>query len=838
MKFTFNKHLLLRSPVYPYKALLNPHFPATTDPFFTEAVYYASPSFARRRQEWSSMEKQKLTLYRYLNRMSTRCVPFGLFASISSLEWGPSTKINLGAIKKKAFPSSSLFFKHQSHNELLYRISLNYILQGSFYYFSIGEDDSLIHLQSLPVNEFLNYANAEKKPKRHVDWVRTVEQFYEVSTARARGFVDRLIEENIFVQVHSPFFCKSNEKMKEQLGVHDSLILKRSLQLSEEIEQGSIPVNEAVMEMIREFPAIAEKTNRLFFVSTHRDTESNRVDSDHQHKMLQAIDVLSKLSVKRSNESITEFIRAFKLKYGSEAVPLLQAIDPVNGLGYGANRFEEQNHINKSLGITNQPPVDKMTISKAHFRLYEQALMHGKKEVSISDEFIRKYGHKPTTKWRLAPSYTTFFSLIDEGNQDIAMHYIGSNAHTSISKYDYDPEVKEQIKKSANHEKEVNPEVIFADIIYYPDQELCDILYHERIYDYAIPVLTSQELDYKYCINLESILVTIQDEEIILFDAQKRKRVIPRLCHPYNYHKSGFSVFRFLIDVSNQFIPDINFSWGELINEAGFLPRVSYKTVVLSPAQWSIPITELKDSCGSKFSYEKVVNVLRGLNVPQLTLSGEDDQQLLLDLDCPMSVFSWWGINSNRKFANLTEWMNPSPAIKDNFNQVYTHQIAATLLNNDTVYQPCDLEEVETASCHLPKSKCIYLKLFSFPANYDNLLYNHITPYIYDLRNKDLINLSYFICYDDDEKFHIRWRMYVQDFRKIETVERGIARLAQRLLETGLVYDFSFATFRPEYKRYGGKPTFNLVEQWFYYDSITTAEMLRSHEVIYHHWIG
>jgi hypothetical protein len=55
--------------------------------------------------------------------------------------------------------------------------------------------------------------------------------------------------------------------------------------------------------------------------------------------MLHAIDILSKLSVEISIGSITEFIKAFKLKYGSEAVPLLQIIDPVNGLRQAANRI-------------------------------------------------------------------------------------------------------------------------------------------------------------------------------------------------------------------------------------------------------------------------------------------------------------------------------------------------------------------------------------------------------------------------------------------------------------------------------------------------------------------
>src|ERR1041385_3426507 len=63
---------------------------------FAEAIYFASPVLYDEIIKWNSgtipekkkMDKLLYSLHRYLSRMSSRCTPYGLFASCSTAKWG------------------------------------------------------------------------------------------------------------------------------------------------------------------------------------------------------------------------------------------------------------------------------------------------------------------------------------------------------------------------------------------------------------------------------------------------------------------------------------------------------------------------------------------------------------------------------------------------------------------------------------------------------------------------------------------------------------------------------------------------------------------------------
>ena len=106
MVYTTFSSFFIRVPCFPFNSLNEEPFEKSIqNPHFQEAVFVASPILYAELQKYLSglitdnAGKQRIesTLYRYISRMSSRCNPFGLFASCSIGNIiGDTTSITLG----------------------------------------------------------------------------------------------------------------------------------------------------------------------------------------------------------------------------------------------------------------------------------------------------------------------------------------------------------------------------------------------------------------------------------------------------------------------------------------------------------------------------------------------------------------------------------------------------------------------------------------------------------------------------------------------------------------------------------------------------------------------
>ena len=96
-------------------------------------------------------------------------------------------------------------------------------------------------------------------------------------------------------------------------------------------------------------------------------------------------------------------------------------------------------------------------------------------------------------------------------------------------------------------------------------------------------------------IPVSDLMISIRGGEIILRSKIHNKRVIPRLTTAHNFGKQGLPVYKFLCDLQSQGMarPN-NWDWGQL-GLLKRLPRVIYKNLIISKAQWRIEEEDLKD---------------------------------------------------------------------------------------------------------------------------------------------------------------------------------------------------------------------------------------------------
>src|SRR3546814_7777892 len=209
--------------------------------------------------------------------------------------------------------------------------------------------------------------------------------------------------------------------------------------------------------------------------------------------------------------------------------------------------------------------------------------------------------------------------------------------------------------------------------------------------------------------------------------ARLRKRVIPRLASAHNPIK-GMSLYRFLCDAQHAAgSMDISWNWGALAALA-FLPRVTYRHLVLSRARWRIPkrpaiVADAPDT----------VKRLQGeLNFPSRIMLAEGDRELFLDLDQPLAA-ELLGAALRKGDVMLYECLTDADAgaVIDRSGQAYANELIIPVRNRcappPAVTVPENLIPPQTAY-FAPGSEWLYVKCYTGHREAEHLLITAIGP--------------------------------------------------------------------------------------------------------------
>ena len=109
----------------------------------------------------------------------------------------------------------------------------------------------------------------------------------------------------------------------------------------------------------------------------------------------------------------------------------------------------------------------------------------------------------------------------------------------------------------------------------------------------------------------------------------------------------------------------IGFSWGALANEYPFLPRVTYKNIILSLAKWNVRSEEIKPFLKIK-DEEQLYQEFRqwGLDrrIPDRVCLADGDNELFINLKNILCIHTLLSLVKNRGGFELVEF----PVHKDN----------------------------------------------------------------------------------------------------------------------------------------------------------------------------
>ena len=836
-----------------------------------EAIYHASPQLYHRLQQWLGepdfprKEALHATLLKYLVRASTRCTPYGTFAGcLSPGQWDARTEImfdeqaptrkyirlrtdrivplQVHLAQQEAIYHRSIFYP----NDSLYRWGTQYRYtfytteQGTRHY-TLCSVDATPHLQVV--------LGAAAQGASFAVMVDALVQ-EDIPSAVVKDFIGTLVDEQVLV---SEWQTKATgeEALAGLIGqltrwedpfpkVRQGLEEAQTLLASTNTYQHHDRL--ATMAALK-----FDQENNITHTDLFFTTTQNTISQSTMNSLTEALHKLTVIDQGNFNPTLEDFKQRFYRRYEEQEVPLLQALDSELGIGYGKTDQHDDGSspIQGAIDWAHDeeaPPIQWTYWKDFVLRKYSSALSSQQSEICLQEEdleALRIHHHAITTT---PATFTAWGSLlaasaheIDQGNFQFHLRQLaGPSGVSLLGRFCYGDEMlKEQVKELVQAEEQAHPEVIFAEVAHLPDEREGMVASRPTLRRYEIPVLTRSSVEPEYQIPLSDLLISVKNgQHLVLRSRRCNRRVIPRLSVAHNYQR-GHPFYRFLGDVQfDEQALNVRWHWG-LLEKQCFLPRVSYRNIILSRATWTMVTGDYPTLKAKETDDRQFVEELRRLpHIPRYVQWVENDNELLIDLENPSTLRLLREAFRKKEIITLKEYlMIPTCCwLHDRAGQ-YTNEVVIPLIGNPTPYlftQPNRPISAAQRAFTLG-SEWLYIKLYTGAATADKLLGTAVKELTERLLLLGLIDQWFFVRYADPDP-HLRIRFH----RSPAATEQFYSELlpavyqwADQLQQSGLVRQVQTDTYRRELERYGND-TIEASEQLFFHDSQAVVSFLSS----------
>lgn len=824
-----------------------------------DAIYLASDNFFEeltgiiKEGYTPSADKILETLYKYISRMSSRPTPYGKFSGVSvggicesmnsielSGEFLSSYRFDMGFTAEL---SRLVTENHETQKQLVYFTnSTLYENADYFKYIDFSEIGNKRSYQWAKVvnnpllKHILDLAKKGKHFQKLVDALKNI----GISDKKAEQYVHKLIGIKLLISELEPRVtaADSNDTISrlktvqhKDLPISTLLSLERCLQT---INTNSKKVKSFTVRKVCEDINVPTSKN-LFQVDMRIGTTSNRISKRTIEELTREVEELSVINRAKIPNDLLSFRRKFLARYGDRQVPLLEAIDHESGIGYGevAIGIAEDNPLIQGLG--------KLWDKQSHDHRYKviQSLIDKHKldvidpttsiELDYQDIQAMQMESSDHSTENLPLSFYLLGNLLLPKNLEDKKSYqfnlIAGGGVSSIplmTRFAHlDNNLEEKLQDCVAWEEKHAHNIVFAEVVYMPESRVGNILTRPKLFKYEIPVIGQCSVDDDFRISLDDLWISVKEGKIILRSKRLNKQIIPRLSSAHNFHY-GMVAYRFLCDLQFQSdYLDLSWDWG-ILSKRSFLPRVSYKHIILSRARWNIAKTSLQ-ALGDSDDRSKTLCLKEKFGLPDLVLLANGDNELLLDLRSPIGSEIVLKELRKRDLV-LHEYLfeqYESP-VCDSAGKRYNNEILIPLKVDKLVkgikFTPIGLESVRR-SFH-PGSEWAFIKIYCGIGESDRILSEHILQLKNELAKEELIEKWFFIRYHDPEP-HIRLRFLLRKKDGIIHFQKVVDRINKHLeplLKNNIVFRIVYDTYERELQRYG-EDNIEICESIFHIDS-------------------
>lgn len=789
MKLTLLPIVLCRTPVYSYQ---QKNIQQIWDKL-KHAIKSASPDLYEVIKETTSDQydqlpaKIKFACWKYGNRACFRATPFGSFGSITLIPFRSGTSSEI-KISNETILHRFIDWKHNdfliAHVDLFFKQSRFFLSNTSVYTSGsyiryINLIKNTFELASIDRQEIiastLNYC-ASKQSKSNL--VSYLTKHYQLQQAIAEDFIKQLIALQLLLT-----------------DLHANIIGK---------------------DYFQRVGLTAEKINTAEeYIISEKKLLTGNLDPRPLKTISEAILCLKDHLPLRKNKDLDTFKHNFTKKFEYLEVPLLTALDPEIGIGYGALETASTNNtLIDELKTPNIFPSDT-SINYGplqHFILNK--IIH-KQKICLEDLFSTANN---LSEIALPNTFSAIIQLMDD--LIIVKHIGGSTANALLGRFTLASKTLEETCQSiASLEEQANPDVLFFDLGYLAEKKVDNVNRRECIYNYELPILSWPETS---CyLSLNDIMVSIRHDEIILRSKKYNKRIIPRLASAYNYSRSDLSAYRLFCDLQHQGIQtNLNIHLKDFFPSLDHYPRVYYKNLILSPRMWKVP-ERLQKQREKDDLLSFLTDWLEANHIPPYFKCGNSDQLLCFNTAKNEDLNYFINYCKGKDNLYITEAFLPEkPLIRDEQNRPYLEEYIVSFSHNTKLYKPISTEKSapiyqEERPIHLPGNEWLYFEIYTHTLRSNQVLITLIAKYLKSVKSH--IKNWFFIRYPHPAP-HIRLRLQLKSSHLSAQLTKQMADLIENYFSQGIISDWQIKPYVQEIERYGTK-TMDEIQHYFSSDS-------------------
>lgn len=717
MSYTEIGEFILRTPLLPF---LDKTKSVAESQLAQESIYLASPVYYRELIKWEKAnfnEKKKedrllSTLTKYVNRMSTRCTPFGLFSGVCLGKISENTDIKIKReFKRKT--KLSLYVLNELSNSLL---TIDYIRYNIKYYtnstiYSVGKKYRYIEYKydkgkmkyqivSIEKTSFLNHvikeANKGTTVGELIEWL--IDR--DIPNDIAVEYVNNLIDNQVILSVLRPTVTGENyldtiinilESIKCDINIINTIReLKYSLNSIDEKRDDTLDLYEHLIKILDKLNISIDESS-LFHVDMLKQTINCELGENIISELKSTLNFLENIYSTKEIPHIAQFKKAFNRKFEEQEIPILLALDPELGIRYPVNATEKKN-----LPLINDlklPNIDQNSSLFIKTRLQEilltktmEVISNGGGEIILSEKDFDNYKSK---EFNFPRTLFVLFEIIREDDKMLIRldSAGGSSGVNLISRFaELDKNIEKIILDVTDKEKNFSSDKIHAEIVHLVDARIGNLLYRPHLRDYELVYLTNSTLSLDKQIPVSDLMLSLKNDKFHIRSKKLNKEIIPILSNAHNYMNNPTDLYQFLCDIQFQHkIPNLGLDWGYLDQALEYKPRVMYKNTILSVAEWKIRVKEITPFFNrGEISMDGLNKWRLKKKIPIQALLADGDNLLYIDFCCKDNLLSFFGTIKNRESFLIKEFLykDKDAIVKDEKGNSYLNEIIVPFIRN------------------------------------------------------------------------------------------------------------------------------------------------------------
>jgi thiopeptide-type bacteriocin biosynthesis protein len=843
-----------------------------------EALFVASPDLEERLPVWldepdsEAGQKMERALVRYFARMAGRATPFGLFAGCSIGTLGTTTRLSLAErgrycrhtrldMDYVVALTAALAHDSQLRPTLTFRPNTSlYRANGRVRYCEVRRNGKgwTHHRIALEPSDYLaatlERAGPGARPEALVAALLKTDP--EAAREEAAEYVGELISSQVLVSELVPAVTGPEPihglaaSLREPAADMGQRLAQTQADL-EAIDTAGLGVApRCYLDMARQLASLPAPIElpRLFQVDMIKpvvEATLGRAVLDEIHR---GVEVLHRLTRGPGKDLLARFREAFRGRYESREVPLVEALDEEHGVGFDTLDGKGLDASTLLDGLTFPPPsAETVPWGQRETVLLGKlsaALAKGAAEIVLTAQDLEAMVSPQPLPLPDAFSVMATVAAADEaalGRGDFRVRIDGVSGPSGarlLGRFCHaDPQLHQHVEQHLRAEEALRPEAVFAEIVHQPEGRLGNVLARPVLRGWEIPYLGQPGVPADRQLPVTDLLVSVSGDEIVLRSARLGRRVIPRLTSAHNFYASQ-GIYRFLCLLQGQGVAEsLDWRWGPL-REAPFLPRVVSDRLVLCRAAWKVDGQELRSLCQARGAalFQVVQSWRAQRRLPRWICLADADNELPVDLDNVLSVDTLLELVKGRDRVSLVElYPDPDRLCASGPEGRFVHELVVPfvrpILSQASTLSPSASlargrqRRKAVVRRFPPGSEWLYAKLYTGTATADQVLRQVVRPVTQTALHSGAADGWFFIRYGDPD-WHLRLRLHGQPERLQEEVWPVLRAAVAPLLDDGRLWRVQLDTYEREVERYGGEEGIVLAERLFQADSEAVLEMV------------